>query len=243
MSGTRGGEAPPGIVRLAEQLTDAVLTDVPMRAELAGWMHESGRFRTFAEAHRDKIRKKIRTATDRDALLDVRAELRVARLLLDDRRIGLGFEALGSTAGGPDFAVAFREHPAFHLEVTRVRRDPGDIAGAGPMLGKLRQFPAGAANVLLLALGGGRADAFDTAAAVRELRARADARDDAFFARRGLDSARRFYDRFLRLGAVIAWCDDAHAEARTAVWLNRSARLSPASPALRAVERALQHGA
>ena len=59
------------------------------------------RFRTFAEAHRDKIHKKFRKAADPEALRDVRAELLVARLLLADKRFELAFEAYGSGKAGP----------------------------------------------------------------------------------------------------------------------------------------------
>jgi hypothetical protein len=64
-----------------------------MSRELVEWLASSARFRAFAKAHRDKIRKKIRGAADLDSVRDVRAELRTARLLLGDRRIELAFEA------------------------------------------------------------------------------------------------------------------------------------------------------
>jgi hypothetical protein len=93
-----------------------------MTREIHAWLASSSRFRTFAEANRDKIRKKFRGATDPEASLDVRAELRAARLLLADRRIELAFEAYGSGKGGPDFTISFRGAIAFDLEVTRLRR-------------------------------------------------------------------------------------------------------------------------
>ncbi len=73
-----------------------------------------------------------------------------------------------------------------------------------------------------------------SAAAVGLLRARADAKDDAFFAARGLETGRGFYERFLRLGAVIAWCEAGAGDARAALWTNRSARIPVPSPAARA---------
>ena len=50
----------------AEKLARYILEDVedPMAVELAGWVASSSRFREFAGAHRDKIRKKLRGATD-----------------------------------------------------------------------------------------------------------------------------------------------------------------------------------
>ena len=93
--------------RLAHDLIGATVSDGTTE-DIATWLAGSRRFRAFAEAHRDKIRKKLRGATDADARRDVRAELAVAHLLLADRRIELAFEAYGSSKPGPDFTVAFR---------------------------------------------------------------------------------------------------------------------------------------
>ena len=100
--------APAAVERLAQYLFDRVATDDHLADEVAGWLAGSNRFRAFVDANRDKIRKKLRGAADEDARRDVRAELRVAHLLLADRRIELAFEAYGSTKRGPDFTVTFR---------------------------------------------------------------------------------------------------------------------------------------
>jgi hypothetical protein len=225
--------------RLAQHLfaTDAAsdLSD-----EVAAWLSGSARFRAFADAHRDKIRKKLRTAAaDADALRDVRAELRVAHLLLSNRRIELAFEAHGSGRGGPDFTVTFRGSAALDLEVTRLRGDPGAATHGGPLLAKLRQLPPSVPNVLLIALEGDRSNALDVASAVRELRARADAKDEAFFQRRAFEGTRDFYHRFLRLGAVATWCEGGIADTRVSSWRNGSARIPVPEPALRACLAAL----
>jgi hypothetical protein len=219
--------------RLVRYVVDDVSSE-SMADELGAWLAGSARFRDFVAAHRDKIRKKLRTAADADGRHDVRAELRVAHLLLADRRIRLAFEAHGAGRRGPDFTLEYRDHPAFDLEVTRMRRDPAEATDGGPLLAKLRQLSTGRANVLLVALQGPRAEAFDIATAVRGLRARADAKDEAFFTRRGIEGSRAFYDRFLRLGAVIGWCDAGSGEARAVAWSNASARTPPPERALRA---------
>jgi hypothetical protein len=211
--------------RLADEL---VPFDDPLRAEIAEWLTTSRRFRAFAELHHDKIRKKLRGATDADARLDVRAELRVARLLLADRRIELAYEAYGSARAGPDFSVSFRDAPSLNLEVTR----PRGPAIFGPLLTKLRQLPPSRPNAIILALDAGRAD---VESAVRELRARADAKDDAYFAARGYDDSRAFYQRYLRLGGVIGWRNGKGAD----LWVNRSARIPLPEPATRAVVASL----
>ena len=234
--------AAPGITveRLVEHLfTDAVAD--PMAEELGAWLSGSKRFRTFAEVHRDKIRKKLRGATDAEARLDVRAELRVAHLLLADLHIELAFEAYGSTAGGPDFTVAYRGERPFNLEVTRQRHAPESGYG-GPLLAKLRQLPPSVPNAVLVAIEGARADAYDVTGTVGALRARADGRDEAFFTSRGLRGTRGFYERFLRLGSVIVWCEGATGDARTGTWTNRSARIAVSERALRACLACLRSG-
>ncbi len=230
--------APPRITRLISHLLPDS-TDDPLADELGAWLTESARFEAFSDAHRDKIRKKLRGATDTDSRRDVRAELLVARLLLADRGIELGFEAHGSTKGGPDFAVTYRGARPFNLEVTRPRR-PLTADDPRPILAKLHQLPTGSANVLLIAVDGTDAGAVDTAVAVKTVRARADARDDAFFATRGLESAKHFYERFLRLGAVIVFAESATDDRRTGAWINGSARIGVPERALRATAAALR---
>ena len=214
----------------------------PMADELAGWLAGSRRFRAFVEAHRDKVRKKLRSATDPEALRDVRAELRVAQLLLADRGFEIAFEAYGSTKGGPDFTVTYRGERPFNLEVTRQRRAPDAAGYGGPLLAKLRQLPPSVPNAVLVAIEGDRADAFDVASVTRALRARADGRDEDFFTARGLRGTRGFNDRFLRLGSVLVWCEGAAGDARASAWTNRSARIALPDRSLRACLVALRGG-
>jgi hypothetical protein len=194
--------------------------------ELVTWLAGSARFRAFGEANRDKIRKKLRAASDPEALKDVRAELQAARLLLADRRFELAFEAYGSGKGGPDFTITFRGTTTFNLEVTRLQRVPDATRFGESLLAKLRQLPPSLPNVLVVAIGGDTAEALDVAATTHGLRASADAKDEAFFARRGFQGTREFYERYLRLAAVIVWCEGATGDARAAIWRNASARIS-----------------
>jgi hypothetical protein len=222
------------VERLTQSLFDRHPQD-PVAEEVAAWLTGSARFRSFAEKHHDKIRKKVRAASDGEALRDVRTELLVAHLLLADRRIELAFEAYGSGKAGPDFTVTFRGRRSFNLEVTRQRRTPaGAGADGGQLLAKLRQLPPSSPNALLVAIEGTNPQAFDVAAATRALRTRADAKDEAFFVSRGFEGTRAFYDRYLRLGAVVALCEDATGEARISLWNNRSTRIRLPEAALRA---------
>ncbi|HEX5039956.1 MAG TPA: hypothetical protein VFW95_07465 [Candidatus Limnocylindria bacterium] len=215
--------APTTVQRLADELVPG---GDPLHEEITGWLASSRRFRAFAREHRDKIRKKLRSATDADARLDVRAELRVAHLLLADRRIGLAFEAYGAARGGPDFSLTFRDAPSLNLEVTR----PRGAALAGPLLTKLHQLPPSRPNAVIFALDGDPpADAI--AATLRDLRARADAKDEAFFVARGFEGSKAFYQRLLRLGGIFAWRDGADAD----LWINGSSRIPLPERASRAV--------
>jgi hypothetical protein len=222
-----------------ERLVQHLFDDAPASAtseELTTWLAASRRFRAFVEANRDKIRKKLRGASDSDARRDLRTELRVAQLLLTDRRIELAFEPYGSATGGPDFAVTYRGHLAFNLEVTRRRVASRSAGDGGALLAKLRQLPPSAANVVLIAAEDERAEPLDISAAIRSLQARADAGDDRFFIERGLDGIRGFHQRYLRLGTVIAWFEDRHGEEAAAIrWVNRSARIPVPEPAALAV--------
>jgi hypothetical protein len=222
-----------------------------MAGELSEWLASSPRFRAFAEANRDKIRKKLRGAADQEARRDVRAELRTAHLLLADRWIELAFEAYGSGRGGPDFTVVFRGVRSFNLEVTRLRRTPDLASYGGPLLAKLRQLPPSVPNAVLIAIDRDGTDAVDVEAAVRALRARADTKDEGFFAGRGFEGSRGFYERFLRLGAVFvlgeaaaepAAAEGGIREGRASLWVNRSARIELPPRAARACLLALQSG-
>ena len=223
----------PTVDRLTTSLLQGI-SDLDLADELAGWLSSSARFRAFAQANRDKIHKKLRTAGDAEARRDVRTELLVASRLLADRRLDLAFEPRGASVGGPDFAVTHRGHHAFDLEVTRPHRPlTGDVVAA-VLLVKLRQLPPSVPNVIVVA--GEGEGPIDIARAVRGIRARADGKDEAFFVGRGFDGTRQFYDRFLRLGAVIAWRPPAHAE----TWRSASARIPVPDRALSAVVAALE---
>jgi hypothetical protein len=77
------------------------------------------------------------------------------------------------------------------------------------------------------------------AGAATALRSAADAREAWLLARAGVDTGRAFYDRFLRLGAVLAWAEAAGEAVDVAVWPNPSARIAVPAPALWAVVQAL----
>jgi hypothetical protein len=225
--------APAAVEQLTARLFDGAPAD-ELADEMTAWLAGSPRFRAFVHANADKIRKKLRGSADPEARRDVRAELRVAQLLLQDQRIELAFEAYGSGKVGPDFTVTIRGERGLNIEVTRLRRPPGAADVSGLLLAKLRQMASSVPNALLVAIDGDSAEALDIAGATRTLRARADRKDEAFFECRGLKGTRGFYERYLRLGAVLIWCEGAVDVARATLWANRSARIAVPERAVRA---------
>ena len=124
-----------------------------LQSELGNWLENSSRFRSFVTDHQDKVRKKLNTS-DEQARQDVRAELRVAYLVLSDRRFQVRFEAYGAGQRGPDLSVTFRENQRFNLEVTRLRAtEDADVVPriANVIAGKLRQLPGDVPNGLVIA--------------------------------------------------------------------------------------------
>jgi hypothetical protein len=208
--------------------TDELVRHVALRsrpslqAELGRWLEDSSRFRTFVTANQDKIRKKLNTADDEESRLDVRCELLVAYRLLLDRRFELAFEAYGARQLGPDFTLTFRANQRFNLEVTRLRAttDAVEARLANVIAGKLRQLPGNLPNALLVATSVTDAS---LEAATRLLKSHADQKDDAFFARRGLETARDFYAHYLHLGGIFV-LDEAAVPPHAIFRANREAR-------------------
>ena len=218
--------APTHVDRLVDYLAGDEPADA-LAGDLRRWLEGSRPFRTFVEGHRDKVRKKIRTASVGDARLDVRAELAVAHSLLGDRRIELTYERAGATVGGPDFTITFRSHLAFNLEVTRWRG--GRAALERQLLAKLRQLPTSVPNALLLFVDG----AIDT---VPDLEALLGDRRTVAFTRPDVRQ------RISRLGGVYGWSEIGTAGHRATLWRNGSARIALPSAAARAVLLALEAG-
>ncbi len=226
----------PGIERLVAYLVDAPGPD-PALVDLPAWLAATPKFRSFAEANRDKIRKKLRHAVDGPARLDVRAELRVAALVLADRRFELAFESYGAGRRGPDFTATFRAGRPFNLEVTRRRLAQGVASLEPAILAKLRQLPPSIANALVIAVDGDGAP--DPAPVLHDMRLRADRREDPFFTALGQDGAAAFHAGLLRLAAVLTWAEAAEAMARVAAWTNAGARTLLPDATIRALRAAL----
>src|SRR2546427_6188269 len=125
----------------------------PLAAEIGPWLIASPRFRAFAEAYRDKIRKKARVLRDDESRRDFAFELAIAMRLLEERRFALEYESYGVGKRAPDFRLTFRTNLRFNVEVRRLRRAPtsGAPADSAPLVravcDKLGQLPPAMTNV------------------------------------------------------------------------------------------------
>ncbi len=212
----------------------------PLAPDMAEWLGTSKRFRAFAEAYRDKIRKKARSARDPEGLHDLRCELAVAYLLVQEPRFTVQYEPQG--VGGqraPDFTVLYKGHLPFHLEVTRQRARPRDASNApvpaapngedarlaGTVCEKLGQMQPGAINVLALLADGEPYQEADVVATTRALLRRASNKEEAYFTRHGFGDSRDFLHRYQRLSGLLLITGWQHGpDTRTLLWENNQAR-------------------
>jgi hypothetical protein len=196
-----------------------------LSAQVAEWAKESRRFRAWAEAHKDKIRKKARTAEGEAGLRDLAFELSLAYALLADARCELDYEAYAATKGrGPDFTVTFRVNTRFNLEATRIRSTEGDlnVRLMRTVCEKVGQMPPSIINVLAVTAEHPIPEA-DIAGAMAALRLMAERKEDAFFTRRGFEDAADFTRQFRQLSGILARNPSA---APDAIWTNLLAKHS-----------------
>jgi hypothetical protein len=202
-----------------------------LSVELMHWMDASPRFTAFVETYRDKIRKKVRTAHEREYTLDVRAELEVACCLLNDRRLALVYEPYASARQrGPDFSVTYRANLVFNLEVARMRveedgvnKDPIDLARKQErivriLLDKLGQMQPGMPNLLVIHTGEALARLIDLARLMQSVKRRVEGKDPSFYAGTPYTSPAAFYRDFLHLSGMVLWDGEGQ------VWVNKQAK-------------------
>ena len=224
------------------------------RSEFATWVRDSRRFREFAGGNRSKIRAKLKSAREEGGLLDVRAELQTALLLLGDERFTLEYETYAAAKQrGPDYTVTFKTHTPFNIEVRRIRaadltavdvrtEDPTSSSVPGAPRGhtgklmavlcdKVGQMPPSMVNLLWLAADGDLADS-DIISASAALRQLAERKADDFFVRRGFINTGDFLKQYGRLSGIVV-----HQDVGTTVWLNGLARHKPPREVVTAIER------
>lgn len=228
----------PALDDLLREIFDG--QDSVLYAEFEGWLRESRRFQTFAHVYRAKIRSKLRNARDADGLLDVRAELATAALLLGEERFTLEYEAYAAAKQrGPDFTVIFKGHTRFNVEVRRLRpldSDDGDSEAhaarlMGVLVDKAGQMPPSIANLLWL-IADHNVGATDLARAVAALRQLAERKTEEYFTRRGFESAADFLAHYRRISGVVL-----RRPEELSLWLNPIARHPPPPGIVPALQR------
>ena len=195
-------------------------------AEFETWARGSRRFRAFANTYRGEIRAKLRNARDAGGVLDLRAELETAALLLRDERFTLEYEKYTAMKQrGPDFTVTYKSHTPFNVEVRRLRSLEGTEDDEARLLkfttvlcDKVGQMPPGIINLLWLAAEGEIAES-DVVGATTTLRQLADRKNEEFFTRRGFESAAGFLRQYQRLSGIV-W----RQAGATHLWTNPLAR-------------------
>jgi hypothetical protein len=203
--------------------------------DMAGWMVASKRFRVFAEMYRDKIRKKVRSSPDSEGLRDLRCELVMAYLLLEEPRFAVQYELQGANKGRAlDFTVTFRDNLTFHVEVTRLRERTDaaeaeplreDVRLANTLCGKLGQMQAGALNLLVVFTEGHEYTEADVATTVKALLMLASNKVEAYFTWRGLRDSRDFLHQFQRLSGILLMASrHGPPGAQALFWENNQAR-------------------
>ncbi|MDZ4720656.1 MAG: hypothetical protein SH847_19550 [Roseiflexaceae bacterium] len=174
--------------------------------------------RAFTTAYTSKIRKKARSATTIDPLRDLYCELAVAAALTADRRSSVIYEPMAAAGQrGPDFLLRYKGHTTIYIEVSRLRpaQSPERVPAerlAAMLCGKLEQLASGAANLLVLVSDDGPFGDETIRATIQGLRLRADAKDDAYFAFRGLASASMLHQTLPRLSGILAVAPAVHNE-------------------------------
>ncbi|MGZ3665791.1 MAG: hypothetical protein ACXWQR_01115 [Ktedonobacterales bacterium] len=211
-----------------------------LRKRCEDWCVSSPRFCTFAAAHRDKIRKKIRTSHGVEGLRDLHLELDIAHRLLRERKLAITYEAYAAEkVRGPDFTVSYTTRHTFNVEVRRLRRPPELARWSDVLCDKLRQLPPSSANLVVVGVDSSPAK-LDIGQAMNHMRALAERKDAAFFTRGGFTSASDFFRVFYRLSGVMRLSDwETLEKCCLDTWVNAQAKHPIAPNVLTAVVRAL----
>jgi hypothetical protein len=208
---------------------------------LTDWMRDLPRFADFVETHRDKIRKKIRGIPDSDGFHDLRAELETAYLLLQEKRFTLAYEPYGKGTGrGPDFAVTFRTHTTFNVEVTRLRNSGQEKDESGPppfnppyegrrlaeIAGsKLRQMLPSMMNLLVIMADHQAMCELDVGRAMNHLKQRAEQKEPQLFQRHNFRDASDFFKHYQRLSGLLLRTTGSPETGKCPIlWLNNQAK-------------------
>jgi hypothetical protein len=217
-------------------------------ARMSEWIAESGRYAAFVAKNKDKIRKKLRVTSDKDAAADLLHELQVPYWLLQDKRFEVAYEPYMSGKGrGPDYAVTFRSSFTFNMEITHVRglaRSAAPVSN-GPtvffrlidvLCGKLAQMRPNMANLLFIVTPADAPVDIELAAHVAWIKEKAEWKDAAFYKRQGFTSPSDFFKQFERLSAIALYKNGSE---QTKLWSNVQARVKLPDGAVNFLQRGL----
>lgn len=213
------------------QLLSDLFGDRPsdLAIPIAHWAATSKPFLAFAQLYQSKIRKKARICRDAEETYNLYCELRTAYLLLQEPTFAVAYEpSLKEPGRSADFAVTFRTHTTFHVEVTRLRtsqqeqqlsqetagasgpEDPMDFIRryegrrmADVVCEKLGQMSPATANVLWIWGGSRVIHELDVEQVMLDLKRRAEQRDAGLYARYGFAKPADFIRDFQRLSAIL----------------------------------------
>lgn len=224
----------------------------PLAASVAAWLASSRRFTEFVTVHHTKIRKKLRTVQDLEALRDLELELQTPYLLLRERALSVRYEPQHPREGrSPDFAVDFTTSLTFMLEVTRLRSARlGSVSVEGvPMTlplsdgfsdalcSKLGQLLPQRSNVLVVGAEPAEITQEDLRLGMLRLQQRAERNDPAVIERHGFRDRAAFFQHYQRLSLLLIRDLPLEAAKPPVLWENPQAKHPLPARARAAVSR------
>lgn len=198
------------------------------------WLSSSRRFAAFADAFRDKIRKKLRVTRNPETLHDLLLELETAYLLLQERNLSLVYEPEQASAGrSPDFAVSYTTSLTFMVEVTRLRGaastesslpSPAELERlADAICSKLGQLLPQRSNVLVVGVEALHLTQSDLQAMMLRVQQRAEQNNAGFWERYGFRDRADFFRYYQRLSEILVR-ESPPGKDQPAVWINPQAK-------------------
>ncbi len=217
---------------------------------MAKWLTSSRRFAAFISTFRNKIRKKLQTAQDRESLLDLRLELETAYFLLQEKPLNLVYEPQQSVQlRRPDFAVTFTTSLTFMVEVTRIRADqkgspldaqeeplvtpaPNSILTISPIsqrladtiCSKLSQLLPQRSNVLLIGVETLHLTPSDLRSTMLGIQQRVERNDSTFLQEHRFSDRADFFRHYQRLSEVFVRGPYLQADEPMVAWVNPQAK-------------------
>jgi len=207
---------------------------------MAKWLASSRRFTAFVNTFHTKIRKKIRATQEMERLLDLRLELEIAYLLLQERSLSLVYEPpTGGQSRGPDFAVTYTTSTLFMVEVTRglaqaqESAPPPQVAPIRSVAGewladmvcsKLSQLLPKHTNILLVGVESPWLTQDSLRATMLNLQQRAERNDASVVQRNGFRDRAHFFQHYQRLSELLVRGPRLQAGEPVIVWVNPQAK-------------------